>query len=649
MSTKTTFKRVALVAVAALGLGVLSVAPSNAASNADSLTVSSATAAQTTAETSTATSVTTTVSFLSAVQSDSLTVTAALVSGPATGTALPYLELVETASAHLDGVAGGSPKAIGSKIEPNTKANVYNTTATGTTASVSAKFKVYLGNDSLTAPTVAGTYVVKLTPALGGSTAGTLNATAQTITFTVTKAASQDTVVTSAYAHLVAGSTTPAPALGAVDATVTAVKTASATKVGSIGVTLMNAAGTTVTAESFSATITGAGLLGTGATGGSPVGRAIVSKFDHTIGIFADGTAGTGTLTITSAAGKVLATKTVTFYGDAAAIVLSVRRELAPNSIAASDVVRAQVFDANGNTVNGAVVYATSSDQTVIAADYVSATTGDVTSSGITTSGLARFSLTGVKQGTAAITVGLAKSASDVTTTGYAIKSSPITVKVSGGLNQLAGVSVAMDKQTYTPGSYAWVTITPLDASGVKLAPETYTVFSSTGVTTSQPVESTTAGVVGTTILGASIVTATSSNASSTTVADPVPTLDGTFVRKIKLPVYEGEFTLSWTTASAASFIGMPTAGGVAGSLTVTLANPGSQAAVDAAAEATDAANAATDAALAAADAADAATAAAEDASAAVAKLSKSVTTALNNLKKQITSLTALVNKLLKR
>jgi hypothetical protein len=31
MSTKTTFKRVALVAVAALGLGVLSVAPSSAA------------------------------------------------------------------------------------------------------------------------------------------------------------------------------------------------------------------------------------------------------------------------------------------------------------------------------------------------------------------------------------------------------------------------------------------------------------------------------------------------------------------------------------------------------------------------------------------------------------------------------------------
>jgi hypothetical protein len=72
-------------------------------------------------------------------------------------------------------------------------------------------------------------------------------------------------------------------------------------------------------------------------------------------------------------------------------------------------------------------------------------------------------------------------------------------------------------------------------------------------------------------------------------------------------------------------------------------------AALDAANEATDAANAATDAALAAADAADAATAAAEDASAAVAALAKSVNSALKALKKQITSLTALVNKLLKK
>jgi hypothetical protein len=361
--------------------------------------------------------------------------------------------------------------------------------------------------------------------------------------------------------------------------------------------------------------------------------------------VYADGTSGVGTITISTAAGIAVATKSVSFYGAPAAIVLSVRRELAVNSTASSDVVRAQVFDALGYPVNGAVVYATSSDTTIIKEEYQSFTSAtDVSSAGVVTEGIAKIALTGVKIGSARITVGLAKSATDVTTTGYTIKSDPTTVNVVGSATQQGGVIVSMDKQSYNPGSFAWITVTPVDAAGKKLAPGTYTVFSSTGISGSMPFETVTAGSH-----LATVTTATSSNASTRTTADPVVELDGTKIYKIKLPNTEGDFTISWTTAAASNFPGNIAAGGVAGSVTVTLSNPGSQAAVDAAAEATDAANAATDAALAAADAADAATAAAEDASAAVATLSKSVTTALNNLKKQITSLTALVNKLLKR
>ena len=43
MSTKTTFKRIALVTVAAMGFGLLSVAPSTATTQQDTLTISSAT------------------------------------------------------------------------------------------------------------------------------------------------------------------------------------------------------------------------------------------------------------------------------------------------------------------------------------------------------------------------------------------------------------------------------------------------------------------------------------------------------------------------------------------------------------------------------------------------------------------------------
>ena len=54
MSTKTTFKRIALVAVAALGLGVLSVAPSQATVFGETLTIDSATDTATVGDTATA-------------------------------------------------------------------------------------------------------------------------------------------------------------------------------------------------------------------------------------------------------------------------------------------------------------------------------------------------------------------------------------------------------------------------------------------------------------------------------------------------------------------------------------------------------------------------------------------------------------------
>ena len=110
----------------------------------------------------------------------------------------------------------------------------------------------------------------------------------------------------------------------------------------------------------------------------------------------------------------------------------------------------------------------------------------------------------------------------------------------------------------------------------------------------------------------------------------------------VYMPMASGDVTLTATGST-----GLAVAGRVAVSATASVVNTSVDAATDAANEATDAANAATDAALAAADAADAATDAAEDASAAVAKLAKSVNTALKNLRKQITALTKLVNKLL--
>jgi hypothetical protein len=153
MSTKTTFKRIALVTVAAMGFGVMSVVPSTATINADSLTLSAATAAQTTAETATATNAVVTLAFLGTAAVDSASVTVSLVSGPAGSTALPFLSLSETSSAMVDTVTAATAKAVGSITAPNTAAAVW-AAGTGTVAA-SAKFKVFVGNDSLTAPAKA--------------------------------------------------------------------------------------------------------------------------------------------------------------------------------------------------------------------------------------------------------------------------------------------------------------------------------------------------------------------------------------------------------------------------------------------------------------------------------------------------------------
>ena len=104
MSTKTTIKRIALVSVAALGLGVMSVVPSKAASQADLLALSAATGTMLTGETSTALSVTS--SFLSGIdQGDTISVTAFLTSAPAGSTAVPMLAIAETTTAHVDDIA----------------------------------------------------------------------------------------------------------------------------------------------------------------------------------------------------------------------------------------------------------------------------------------------------------------------------------------------------------------------------------------------------------------------------------------------------------------------------------------------------------------------------------------------------------------
>jgi len=220
MSKKTYFKRIALAVVIALGFGALSSAPVSAAINSDTLTASAATGTATIGGSDTATAATVTVSFLTTSGADSMSVTASLVSGPATNTTLPNLQLVETTSAvvstivgdfdsgtaatgktrHMTlasfqaGAGGGSTSstsrffdewALGSVVASNTAVYVANRTRTASVSAtiVSAKFKVFIPS-----PSVAGSYVIRVTPAISGGS-GTLQSSAVNITHTVSAAA----------------------------------------------------------------------------------------------------------------------------------------------------------------------------------------------------------------------------------------------------------------------------------------------------------------------------------------------------------------------------------------------------------------------------------------------------------------------------
>jgi hypothetical protein len=356
------------------------------------------------------------------------------------------------------------------------------------------------------------------------------------------------------------------------------------------------------------------------------VGRAITVKAGNIVALFPDGSSGVSTVTITSAAGAVLATKTVTFYGDATTITATAVKTVI--GVGTESAILVKLADAAGTNVsNPTVFYVTSSDVTKISGAYTATSSisydAKNTVSGVDLGAGYLIPVTGASAGSANITVGTKSSAT--ATTG--INATPVAIRV--GSTTPASVSVSLDKASYAPGEKATLTIVLKDKDGLELADGTYTNIFATG------------GIVADYALG------TLSDTTSATSVIAFSSLKKEYT--LYMPVTEQDVTFSWTTGSttSAANTGLALANqGVKGSIKVAVSSASSSAAIDAANEATDAANAATDAALAAADAADAATAAAEDASAAVAKLAKSVNTQLKALKKQLASLIALVNKL---
>ena len=276
MSTTTTIKRIALVAVAALGFGMLSVVPSSATVVANTFTIDSATDSIVVGETATAVL---SHNFVTTSAQDSVTITAIKTSSNAsTAGALGFRPTDSSVSSSStdrpDYFYVNSPAASAAALWVASASSsgfpdsltVANVSATNT--SINSTLGV-----NLVAPSAAGTYVVQFYMTV--SAAGATPTTSTTVvSWTVTVTAADSTAVGSSTSVLRAGdggNTWGAGTSSTADSAVSVSKSSTRTTPDAIiKITQKNAAGTTLTGgtsavalrgESMTVTLSGQGFV----------------------------------------------------------------------------------------------------------------------------------------------------------------------------------------------------------------------------------------------------------------------------------------------------------------------------------------------------------------------------------------------------
>jgi len=519
MSTTTNFKRIALVAVAALGMGVLSSVPSQAAIGASSIVLTT-TAGTAVADPSTAnqqdsaTGALVTVQFLASTAStDSVTVEIAAKSKPTVSSTYPkaLIQLVDTASAtaltdvKLDtrpaaaGAQTSNPQ-LGASLGATRTTNasgVFATSDSGTAALIStptantyagARFRVFL--DSATTR-VAGSYVytVIVTPYESSMTATT--ASVKTIDVTIVVGATAAATVANSgtsFAGMVQASawgSNIAAAANYVDSTVSVASAASSAVRAVVRVGLRAADGTSTAQESVTVLMS-RGLSGN--VSGTAIGKSVTYAYTTAVRdtgylevfIYSDGTAGDATIDISTPT-VTFAQKKITFFSTTisklAVINGAPTLKVGSNTMTALAIgtVWVKATDANGNNVTtaatGTGVFAYSSN-TAIVSDTATACTYNSTTT------YYHCSLTGVAAGTADITIGnVATGIGNATVKGD--KTASVTVQSKGA----ATLSLAFDKASYAPGERGFIYISAKDADGKQIAQQTVTdLISSAGI-----------------------------------------------------------------------------------------------------------------------------------------------------------------------
>jgi len=592
MSTKTNFKRIALVAVAALGLGVLSSVPVQATVSGLSVTITDGTAPASTVTMlgSAADSRTSAKINIKAVvdAQDSITVQLLETAKPTgatsnvvmyyhdsntstqTGVVVDTLTTTQSTNA-LRGAAGGTaltqavatPAAIKTTVATDNGAGMLRMW----TASASTRIDINIGAqlDSATSVRPAGTYtflvLVKAYEAGQAGTEAPKSTTQATLNIVVAPLADVSNTATATYgfAYLTSSSVTAGTvAAQPVDSTISALATTGATRA-YIYVAVRNAANGVSTAdESLTATVSGVGLVCTSSTNcGKSLGPISITAGDTVFELQGDGAGGTSTVTIKGTVTGSTYTKTLTYYAAAAkTLTASVFTPVLAVGSNDSAVAVTAVDAAGANWGGTAYIYASAaadatavggSATTPVACVFRSANNTHYCPITATAAGTGKFKVID------AATVALATATSnEVTVTSK--NATPATVKI------------AFNKTSYAPGEIGQIIVTPLDAAGGGLPATTITNgLASGGITPNLDISYNGAAIASPTALTSTEI-ATSAYSGSTTVA-------GSKVFFFQVPTTGGTLTLS-----AKGGTGLPLAGQVALSASATITDNGAAA-----------------------------------------------------------------------
>jgi hypothetical protein len=686
MSTTTTFKRIALVTVAAMGFGVLSVAPSSAANyitpttslTAINTVVSSTPALLIPGSTVTVNYGATFGAYTIAANNDGSTVEHSFVGELIAYPASAYSQVVSTAAATPIAKTGTAAAVALSHLGGRGFLTATETATSGTgtavwgfaAQTVTATATSGLGAFTFTAAK-AGTYTLRIWSDNDQNNAISANEMVKTIDVTV----ATPSVYSNSYStSVITNGTGTTP--GASDVNVLAAKAISNANAGFITVTLKDATNTAMTAAAGTlqdvtavrVTSSGVGFVAAETSAGVPIsGSGPVAATCQTIannaggGVIgglrtvtiaaanitsnvitfyacADNTGGFGEIKVevisTSGGVQTLATEKASYYGDVTTLtkVLNTKGgNLGANWFALGGTT--------GTNANGGAFQIKATDVNGIAVPNLTLTS--------TSSNAAKWTttpLTVVTPGTYPFSITTTTLAPNAAVAGdkpvFTIADSVVTtakVDVTGTISGAAAtVVMALDAGSYEQGDVATLTLTAKDALGNPVADLTsHAVLGANGLVSNIMLQGAAATSGGNVIPLPSVPGVTFGSADESTAA-------GTYVWKFFAPVSKNGFTISNSTGGAY----------VIASVSASYSNPE----LDAAQEALDAANAATDAANAATDAADAATAAAQDAADAVAALAVTTQAQIASLRlqnialsKKITQLMALINKILNK